>query len=155
MKTSSLLSLCLLFLLPGTIYGQKEKEEQVKAIVESSRFVILFDRANPSIGRSVMLSPLYEMRFDSTCVSVYLPYFGRSYTAPADPRKLAIELEDTEIQAQTSFNERKGYTIVFSSKTETNELITFYLKITLSGMSTLSINSSFRQSITYLGNLKM
>jgi len=95
------------------------------------------------------------MRFDSTRVSAYLPYFGRSYNAPADPRKLAIELENTEVQTQTSFNERKGYSIVFTSKTETNENITFYLKITLSGMSTLSINSSTRQGITYLGNLKM
>ncbi|HOG24581.1 MAG TPA: DUF4251 domain-containing protein [Bacteroidales bacterium] len=155
MKTSLILSLCLLLLLPGTTYGQDKKEEQVKSIVESGQFVILFDRANPATGRSVMLSPYYEMRFDSTRVSAYLPYFGRSHTAPADPRKLAIELENAEVQTQTSFNERKGYTIVFTSKTETNENITFYLKITLSGMATLSINSSTRQSITYLGNLKM
>jgi len=55
MKTRFLLSLCLLFLLSGTTYGQDNKEEQVKAIVESGRFVILFDRANPATGRSVML----------------------------------------------------------------------------------------------------
>ena len=49
MKTRFLLSLCLLFLLSGTTYGQDNKEEQVKAIVESGRFVILFDRANPCL----------------------------------------------------------------------------------------------------------
>ncbi|HNR27533.1 MAG TPA: DUF4251 domain-containing protein [Bacteroidales bacterium] len=155
MKNFFLFSFFVLCLLPFSAYSQSEKEEQVKAIVESGSFVIRFDRVNPATGRSITLSPFYEMSYDSTRVSCYLPYFGRSYTAPMDPRKLAIELTDKEVEPEISFNPRRGYTLVFTARTETNELITFYLRISLSGMTTLSINSSSRQSITYLGDLIM
>ncbi len=165
MKRLVLLSLVMLFLAPGSMAAQTRKEEkaareaareqQVCDLVESGTFAISFDRANPARGMSRTLSPDYEMKFENNRVTTYLPYFGRAYTAPMDPTKLAIELTDQEVSVEKEKDPKKGYSLTFSAKTQTNENITFYLKITYSGMVTLSINSSARESISYLGDLKM
>ena len=165
MKRLVILSLVMLFLAPGSTTAQTRKEEkaarkaaveqQVCDLVDSGTFALSFDRANPARGMSRTLSPDYEMKFDNNRVTTYLPYFGRAQTAPMDPTKLAIELKDQEVEAKTEKDPKKGYSITFSAKTQTNENITFYLKITYSGMATLSINSSTRDPISYLGNLKM
>lgn len=165
MKRLVFLSLVMLFLVPGNLAAQTHKEEkaarkaaleeQVCNLVESGTFVVSFDRANPARGMSRTLSPDYEMKFDNNRVSTYLPYFGRSYTAPMDPTKLAIELIDQEVDVKTEKDTKKGYSLTFSAKTQTNENITFYLKITYSGMATLSINSSTREPLSFLGNLNM
>ena len=77
------------------------------------------------------------------------------FILPANPAKLAIELNETVVETETVKDRKKGYTIIFSARTETNENITFYLRISASGMASLSINSSSRTAITYLGYLKM
>lgn len=165
MKKFIVISLCMLIFMPFGAFGQSQQEardakkvaveEQVRMLIESGTFEISFDRANPVRGRSVILSPVYEMKFNNNCVSTYLPYFGRSYTAPSNPAKLAIELNETVVETETVKDRKKGYTIIFSARTETNENITFYLRISASGMANLSINSSSRTAITYLGYLKM
>ena len=165
MKRLVFLSLIMFFLIPGSMTAQTRKEEkaarkaaqeqQVCDLVESGSYAISFDRANPARGMSRTLSPDYEMKFENNRITTYLPYFGRAHTAPMDPTKLAIELTDQEIEVTTEKDPKKGYSLTFSAKTQTNENITFYLKITYSGMATLSINSSTREPISYLGNLKM
>lgn len=165
MKRLVLLSLVMLFLAPGSISAQTRKEEkaarkaaleqQVCNLVESGTFAISFDRANPARGMSRTLSPDYEMKFENNRVTTYLPYFGRAHTAPMDPTKLAIELSDQEVVIKKEKDPKKGYSLTFSATTQTNENITFYLKITYSGMVSLSINSSTREPISYLGNLKI
>ncbi|MDD3638919.1 MAG: DUF4251 domain-containing protein [Bacteroidales bacterium] len=165
MKKILILSFCMLFLVSAGAHGQSRREEkaarkaavgeQVKTLIGSGSFLIVFDRANPTGGRSVMLSPAYEMKFDSNRVSAYLPYFGRSYSPPANPARLAFELADRQVEPEISFDPRKGYTILFTATTESAETIKCYLKISLSGTASLSINSNFRSSISYLGNLKM
>ncbi|MFA5301367.1 MAG: DUF4251 domain-containing protein [Bacteroidales bacterium] len=165
MKRLVILSLVLLFFASESMEAQTRKEEkaarkaaqeqQVCDLVDSGSFAISFDRANPTRGMSRTLSPDYEMKFENNRVTTYLPYFGTAHTAPMDPTKLAIELTDQEIDVKTEKDPKKGYSVTFSAKTQTNENITFYLKITYSGMATLSINSSTREPISYLGNLKM
>ncbi len=165
MKRLVILSLVMVFLAPGSMTAQTRKEEKaarkaaveqhVCDLVDSGTFSISFDRANPARGMSRILSPEYEMKFEDNRVTAYLPYFGRAHTAPMDPTKLAIELTDQEVDVKAKKDPKKGYSLTFSTKTQTNENITFYLKITYSGMATLSINSSTREPISYLGNLKM
>ena len=165
MKRLVFLSLIMFFLIPGSMTAQTRKEEkaarkaaqeqQVCDLVESGSYAISFDRANPARGMSRTLSPDYEMKFENNRVTTYLPYFGTAHTAPMDPTKLAIELTDQEIDVKTEKDPKKGYSVTFSAKTQTNENITFYLKITYSGMATLSINSSTREPISFLGNLNM
>ncbi|HHV03895.1 MAG: DUF4251 domain-containing protein [Bacteroidales bacterium] len=165
MKKIIFILLCIPILMPAGAYSQSQREaraarkaaleEQVRTLVEGGTFEISFDRANPARGKSIILSPVYEMKFQNNRVSTYLPYFGRFYTAPADPTKLAIELVDREVETAIKKDRRKSYSIIFSTNITANETITFYLRISASGTASLSINSSSRAIISYLGNLKM
>ena len=164
MKKFIVISLCMLIFIPFGASGQSQQEardakkvaveEQVRMLVESGTFEISFDRANPVRGRSVILSPVYEMKFNNNCVSTYLPYFGRSYTAPANPAKLAIELNETVVETETVKTAKKDIPSFFR-KNRNQRKHYLYLRISASGMASLSINSSSRTAITYLGFLKM
>ena len=82
---------------------------------------------------------------------VFLPlrFIGLALSQPLRAFEEALD------KIKTEKDPKKGYSLTFSAKTQTNENITFYLKITFSGMVTLSINSSTREPISYLGDLKM
>ena len=47
--------------------------------------------------RSIYLSPYYYLKVSKDTVVAYLPYFGRAYTAPADPTEGGIKFTSTKM----------------------------------------------------------
>ncbi len=100
---NSLIGVVLLCLMAVPVSAQSRKAERaarrdslenvVREIVESGTFTIEIDRSNPMRGASRNLFPSYEMKIEGDKVTTYLPYFGRSYTAPADPRNLGFRID--------------------------------------------------------------
>ena len=160
---NSLIGVVLLCLMAVPVSAQSRKAERaarrdslenvVREIVESGTFTIEIDHSNPMQGASRNLFPSYKMKIDGDKVTTYLPYFGRSYTAPADPRNLAVELTDYQTNIKQKTNNKKGYTFTFDATTTGNETYNFTVTISAGGSSGISLISSNRQGITYSGKL--
>ncbi len=153
----------ILCLTVATAFAQTRKEERaakrdsmenvVREIVESGTFTIEIDRANPMRGASRNLFPSYEMKIEGDKVTTYLPYFGRSYTAPADPRNLGIELKDYQTIIKQKTNNKKDNIFSFEAKTAGNETCNFTVTVSAGGSVAISLISSNRQAITYSGQI--
>ena len=139
---------------PVALQGQPEKRTSEPA-VETGEFTVEFNKALPLGKTARNLFPAYEMHIKGTIVDTYLPYFGRHHTAPADPSNLSIVLKDREVELVKEKG-KKGKTVFrFSAKMPPNELLDFTLTIETDGTTQLSVTSSVRSAITYLGQVKL
>ncbi len=140
---------------PLALKGQPEKKEQVRQLLEKGEFTVEFHKALPLGKTAKNLFPTYEMHIKGTIVDTFLPYFGRHHHAPADPSNLSLILKDTEVDLVQEKG-KKGKTIFrFSTKIPHNELLDFTLTVEAGGMAQLSVTSSTRSAITYLGQVKL
>ena len=125
--------------------------EQTKNLVESRNFMFVPRTANPMGGRTVNLTTDFELTMNNDSVSSYLPYYGRAYTAAyggESPMNFNLPVND-----YSSEKTKKGFEIKFSVK-NANDLLNFTFQIMETGSTTLQVNSTNRQSISYFGSLE-
>lgn len=149
-----------------TVFGQdtekksrKEKKaekeaaliEQTKNLVESKNFVFVPRTANPMGGRSVTLTTDFELTLTNDSVNSYLPYYGRAYSAAyGGESPMNFNLPTIDYSSEKT---KKGYEVKFSVK-NANDRINLTFQIMETGSTTLQVNSTNRQGISYFGVLE-
>jgi hypothetical protein len=132
-----------------------EKEQIKKAIIknqlENKNFIFEASHANPLSGSTVYLTSSYDIHVKNDSVYSYLPYFGVAYHVDYGARNSAFEFNLPITDYQYEHTE-KGYTIKFKAKNKM-DLVEFHLNISELGYTTLQINSTHRQSISYYGEI--
>ncbi|MFN2337257.1 MAG: DUF4251 domain-containing protein, partial [Bacteroidales bacterium] len=106
----------------------------------------------PSSGRSRNLTSSYRVIVKESEVDSYLPYFGRAYRAEygstASPLSFRGKISDLRVENR----EKGGWVISFKTENK-NDRLDFTFHITETGSSTLRVNSTNRQFISYHGDL--
>lgn len=104
-------------------------------------------------GRLLNLDPGYGFNLKKDLFSVYLPYFGRAFSAnPADTSNGGIRFESKEFTVKQSVT-KKGNTLLVITPRDAKENYVFNLEIFKNGSGFLSINSNNRQPISFDGNI--
>jgi D-Tyr-tRNAtyr deacylase len=159
MKTKFFLLTGLLVFV-GIVWSQNEdrqskmaaKEAKVKKIVDSERFQMTMNQANPMGGRMISLTPEYTLTLAKDSVISYLPYFGRAYSAPLNSEG-GIKFTELIHDKKISFNAKKGnYTLSFKAQTKEDTYL-FFITIWLNGNVTVSVTSNNRQPIDFSGEI--
>ena len=125
--------------------------EETTKLVESKNFVFKARSANPMGARSVNLTTDYDVHIQNDSVYCYLPYYGRAYTAAyggESPMNFQLPLTD-----YSSEKTKKGYNVKFTVKNGTDR-INFSFQIMETGSTTLQVNSTNRQAISYFGSIE-
>ena len=88
-------------------------------------------------------------------LSVYLPYFGtRQVTInPADTNG-AIEFDGVPEDYRVSYNEKRQRSVINFSMDDGNENFNVAITVWANKRAQVNVNSSFRNSIFYTGNMK-
>lgn len=155
--------------------AQKSEEAlQTKAFVENNDFEILMSWARPlASGEMAMLAANNLLPIDSRTgqinlrgtqnfirkygdsLSVYLPYFGtRQVTInPADTNS-AIEFDGIPEDYEVSYNEKKMFSQINFTMKDANETFNLSIKVWSNKRAQVNVNSSFRNSIFYTGQVK-
>ncbi len=103
--------------------------------------------------RLLNLDPGYGFNLKKDLFSVYLPYFGRAFSAtPGDANNGGIKLESKEFTIKQS-STKKGNTLLVITPRDQTENYVFNLEIFKNGSAFLSINSNNRQPISFDGNI--
>lgn len=148
-----------LLTLTGCGITQSAAEKEAKA-AEINRMVNDFDfrfnatYAYPTGGfRSVYLSPYYDVKVSPDTVQAYLPYYGRAYQAPMDPREGGIKFTSTDFEYQIREGKRPGNWLIAIQINDANRLIMLYFDLWENGTARLDVTDQNRQPISFQGDV--
>lgn len=156
-KFSGVLLCCFIALvLPacGTARSAAEKAQlahEIEQAVELSDFTFKATYAHPTGYRSVYLSPYYEVKILPDTVKAYLPYYGRAYRAPMDPREGGFSFNSTEFTYQSSPGKQKESWTAVVTILDQDRPVTFHFEIWGNGTASLHVNDFNRQTISFQG----
>lgn len=137
---------------PLTSEQQLEKQV-VEEMLTSKDYTVEFDRVVTQRGKGIFISSGYDLSIKNDSVFAYLPYFGRSFSAPLGGNggvKFQEPYTDYQMQEKSKGD---GYEIRMKAR-DLNDQYQLFLTVYNDGSSVLTINFPQRDSITYYGELK-
>ncbi|MFT4093823.1 MAG: DUF4251 domain-containing protein [Niabella sp.] len=103
-----------------------------------------------SQGNSLyQLTSRYDIKITPDSVIVFLPFFGRAFTAPIDPTKGGIQFTSTKFGYQQSIR-KKNYQITVTPQ-DFQEVRNIFLTISPSGYASVQVLSLNRTPISFNG----
>lgn len=149
--------LALFFAACGTTQSAAEKEavaEEINRRMSDFDFTFKATYAYPTGFRSIYLSPFYDVKVSPDTVNAYLPYYGRAYVAPMDPREGGIKFVSTDFDYQVQPGRKKGNWQVNIRTRDTGREIFLYFDIWENGTARLSVTDTNRQPISFQGDIE-
>lgn len=147
--------------------------QSIKTLVESGSFSFEAIRAMP-LGNDVanigLRLPAGSAVFQGNTVNlvgndnhvninnseadIFLPFFGRVFIPKRNPSESGIKYKGEIIKYKTTFNNKKKRIILSFNAKNNSESLKFSFVISSGGQARLTVNSSTRQSISYMGDIK-
>ncbi len=152
-----LLSMFLITACSTQNQAKSEKEiaviQQVNEKVQSKKMKIEVNYANPMSGKSIYLSSNYDLTISGDSAIAYLPYFGRAYSAPYGGGEGGIKFKDLMKEYSATPKKKSGeWTVKFKIDTPDYNY-DIILDIYSNGKSTVNVNSTQRQAISFNGDM--
>lgn len=164
----SLLS-TILIIVSTQAFAQTNKETTNK-IVKEKNYTFVANTAIPMASNDIsnILSRLpggqgggsinltgsqYDVRVTKDSVVAYLPYYGRSYSAPVPSSEGGIKFTSKDFSYTESKNKKGGYTIQINTKDVKQENYRFTINISTNGYASLMASSINKQPINFNGYL--
>lgn len=141
-----------LFFLSVTVQAQdakQQKRQDIKQLLESKEYVFKAQSVTPVRGGFRQLTTEYDLRLLGDSLVSYLPYFGRAYTAPLDPRETGIQFTSTQFKYELTPRKR-GWDVTLRP-TDVSNVQQMVLSVTPSGRATLQVISTNREPISFNG----
>jgi len=135
------------------IRAEKEAllKEQTQKLIENKNFEFIPDHAIPTRGRSVSISN-FSVKVKGDTIVSYLPYYGRAYSVDygsnSSPFDFTLVSEESNFSSNDKYNELK-YMVKKGS-----DSLTYRFKIFEYGSSSLDVNSTNRQPISFRGQVE-
>ncbi|WP_321373504.1 DUF4251 domain-containing protein [uncultured Draconibacterium sp.] len=126
--------------------------EQTKQIIEANAWQFDATRMLPSSGKSRNLTTAYSVVLKDNEVDSYLPYFGRAYAAEYGSSDSPMTFKSPVENLSVEDGKKGGYIIKFSAKNK-NDRVDYTFNVSSTGSTSLSVNSTNRQHISYHGDL--
>lgn len=128
-----------------------QKAEEVKKLVDNKDFVFDARTAIPMQGGTVNLTTLYNVRLSNDSIFSYLPYYGVAYRVEYGSMESPVNF-NAPIQEMNTEKTKDGYMVRVKVKNGMDNL-DYRFNISETGMTTLAVNSTDRQLITYYGEI--
>lgn len=150
---ATLLLFLLAFINPSSpLYAQAtdDKATVIKNLIDSQNYVFKAQSAMPMSGRTRQLTSDYDVKVTKIQVVSYLPYFGRTYTAPINPSDGGIQFTSKDFDYTVSPRKKGGWDIQIKPK-DYRDVQQFSLSVSQNGYATLQVTSTNRQAISFNG----
>lgn len=102
--------------------------------------------------RPIYLSPRYDVEVSSDTLKVFLPYFGRAYRAPMDPREGGFNITSTNFTYRYGPGNRPGNWFAHISIEDLDRPVTLSFDIWENGSTNLIVHDFNRQTISFRGD---
>ncbi len=132
---------------------EKLTSDNIKSMIDSSRFIFNAERVNPLRGRTRYLTSSYDVTVKKDSVESFLPYFGRAYQAPMDPSKGGIQFTSTDFSYNVKASGNNGWDVIIKPK-DYNEVQEMRFSIFGNGSASLSVTSTHKDPISFTGHIE-
>lgn len=95
----------------------------------------------------------YEVKVTPDSVVAFLPYYGRSFSAPINQNDGGVKFTSKKFEYKSTKGKKHGWDTLIETK-DAKESYRLAFNISDNGYVTLSLNSNNKQSVTYQGYLK-
>jgi hypothetical protein len=136
----------------GTDPKEQDAFSHLKDGIESRNFRFHALSVTSMKGMTRQLTSEYFLQINKDSLSVFLPYYGRSFTTNYPPTDLSTEFNTTQFSYQSDTLKKGGWNILIVPKNQTNAS-QISMSISSGGYCTLRINSIYREPITYYGTI--
>lgn len=137
---------------------EKRAEREAKSVEQTKKIIAAkawqFDATImlPSKGNSRSLTTSYNVVLKDGNVDSYLPYMGVAHSASYGGTDSPMIFEAPIEKYSVEDGKKGGYIIKFTAKNK-NDIINYTFNVSSNGSTSLSVNSSNRQHISYRGDL--
>ncbi|MBB4108960.1 MULTISPECIES: DUF4251 domain-containing protein [Pedobacter] len=169
MKRLNLILSLGLLMLSIQSFAQTDKETTAK-IVADKNYIFVANTALPmsnnDVNRILSMMPgsqagsainltgsQYDVKVTKDSIVAYLPYFGRSFSAPMDPTQGGIKFTSKDFTYTESKNKKGLYTIQINTNDVKRENYRFTINISTNGYASLTASSVNKQPIVFNGYL--
>ena len=133
---------------------EKLTSDDIKNMIDSSRFVFDAERVNPLRGRTRYLTSSYDVTVKKDSVESFLPYFGRANQAPMDPSKGGIQFTSTDFSYTVEPGNSDNAWEVIIKPEDYNDVQELRFSIFSNGSVSLNVTSTHRDPISFTGHIE-
>lgn len=140
----------------GSYENDELTYEKLQQIVEEQNFIFKARQAIPMQGKNISLTSDYDVKLSNDTLEVYLPYFGRAYTAPFNTNEGGIKFKATQFEYTVNPKKNKSLDVIIKPINVNNpdvRGIALYFNFYENGSASLDINMTNRQSISFFGTV--
>ncbi len=134
------------------------KAADIKRIITSDNYAFKANYVIPMSMSPRALTSDYDVRVTKGKLEVYLPYFGRAYSAPRDLNDGGIKLNTTDFDYKAVERKKGGWDIIIKPKKTTintvNDVQILRLDVSTDGYASLQVTSGSRQPISFNGYIE-
>lgn len=157
-----------MFLLIAFKGNAQINEAAIKDMVDAKHFIFSATSAMPtnsseinqilgkmspgSAGTIILSGSMYDVQVYPDSLAVYLPYYGRSYSASMNHDDNGFKFSTKDFTYKSAKRRKGGWDISIIPK-DTKESPKLNLTVFTNGNATLNVSSSNRQSISYNGTV--
>jgi len=131
----------------------KLDSDEVRNMVDSSRFIFVAERVNPLRGSTRYLTSRYDVAVKKDSVDCYLPFFGHAFQAPIDPSKGGLEFVSTDFSYNTGLKNENEWQVIIKPNDNTG-VQQLLFDIFGNGTATLNVVNTHRDPISFYGHLE-
>ncbi|WP_207493062.1 DUF4251 domain-containing protein [Aridibaculum aurantiacum] len=119
-------------------------------LVKQRSYIFQAQSITPQGGGLRPLTPEYELTVSKDTIHCFLPYMGRSFTAPMDPRQIGLDFNSTNFEYQETArrNGRIEITIIPKDNREVRQM---NLSVSPDGFAMLNVGMLNKQPVAFNG----
>lgn len=153
---SGLLSLFFLFsCTSGKQVSVAASAEEIKQAISTDRWIFTANYVMPQSGRSRTANGIYDVQCSRDTVIVYLPYFGRSYSASAARSdKGPLDFITTSFSYTKEQNKKGGWDVTIKPK-DNSEIQSLSFSFYENGTAQLNVLLTNRSPISFSGTVSV
>jgi Domain of unknown function (DUF4251) len=144
----------LFFALATSTHAQDLDAAVVQKAVETKNYVFKAETATPQRGGLRQLTPEYELLVRPDTVISFLPYFGRSFSAPISPSDAGIKFTSMNYEYSVK-NKKKNRWEITIKPNDVSAIRDLNLTVFDNGGASLRVNSNDREAISFDGYIKV
>jgi hypothetical protein len=149
----ALLISMLLFGCSSSKKAVKLNSDEVRNMVDSSRFVFVAERVTPLRGAARYLTSRYDVVVKKDTVNCYLPFFGRAFQAPMDPSKGGIQFRSTNFSYTVTPKNNNQWDVTIKPN-DYGDVQQLYFNIFSNGTASLNVVNTHRDPISFTGHVE-
>ena len=129
---------------------ENKSEHTIEQLLNAKQFVFVPQSVLPTTGRMRQLTSYYDVTLKGNTLISFLPYFGRTYTAPVDFTRSALDFTSNSFEYNVENRKKGGWDVIVKPKDQTN-VRQYMFTVFDNGSATLRVLSNNSQPITFNG----